>query len=165
MRKIKFRGKRKDNREWVFGSLFIEFEIELKRERVFILTDKTRYFRRMNFTDNLIKFGIYEVIPETVGQYINDTRDKNGMPLFEGDIVRMTDCFENEWLTVVEYHNGAFLLVTKKVIKYLYPPNATFPSTVPANKIPVFYAEQQGEVIGNIHDNPELLENKEVDEK
>ena len=79
---------------------------------------------------------ITPVLPETVGQYTGLT-DRNGKKIFEGDIVK------NEF---GEIDKVAFL----------------FGRFVPFNRYPeyrCFFCERC-EVIGNIHDNPELLEVK-----
>ena len=74
----------------------------------------------------------------TVGQYTGLT-DKNGKKIFEGDIVDILT--ENEEIGVVAYEDGGFL--------------------VNADGFCVdFHANINGtdlEIIGNIHDNPELL--------
>lgn len=85
--------------------------------------------------------GVYEdghcfcfesVIPETVGQYTG-LCDKNGNKIFEGDIVRFSTAHARE----IKYIDGCF--------------------GFEGSSIPIKYVNKF-EVIGNIHDNPELLE-------
>ena len=71
------------------------------------------------------------VIPETVGQCTGLT-DKNGKKIFEGDIVALGTIRTHE----VKYNNGSFYMDGTAIpIRHIY----------------------KFEVIGNIHDNPELL--------
>lgn len=83
-----------------------------------------------------------EVIPETVGQYTGLT-DKNGKKIFEGDIVK------NEY--------GYIGLIVMKTCRYYIE----WQSGNFSNDLYVF--ADSLEVIGNIHDNPELL--KEADDE
>ena len=75
----------------------------------------------------------YQVRPETIGQFTG-LSDKNGVKIFEGDIV--------------EYEGKRYS------INYL-PHYARF-SAVKPNTVFCVFAYQRGEVIGNIYDNPEL---------
>ena len=93
----------------------------------------------------------------TVGQYTGVT-DKNGKEIYEGDIVECVSW--NEYFTnpstgevmqpfrrrmVVEFRNGGFKMVEK------------MPDPMKDNEWDIIY-DGDIEIIGNIHDNPELIE-------
>ena len=139
MREILFRGKRKDNGEWVEGYYAIQsnhacFANELRYQH-FIFKDIFLDF-------NLGGLQEFEVIPETVGQYTGLT-DKNGKKIFEGDILKhrvQGDILVERGVVEWEEQHGRWVyrLNSMKPTFYLHNPDAF-------------------EVIGNIHDNPELL--------
>ena len=84
------------------------------------------------------------VAPDTVGQYTG-LIDKNGTKIFEGDIVKLRLlAAKMEWKGVCEYRNGAFGLAWQ----YAGERYSTFVGTCNA----------EYEVLGNIHDNKELME-------
>ena len=147
MRDILFRGKRKDNGEWVYGN--------------YAHTDNTgkKYFIFQNKPFN------YEVIPETVGQYTGKN-DKNGKKIFEGDIVKVHQFlfdgseYENEITISIEYMSDCTCfganIIDGNCIKY-YMGYTGEKVVVPLSDLYGLH-EESFEVIGNIYDNPELLE-------
>ena len=121
MREILFRGKRTDNGEWETGSLVI-IRDGCSDKEVFIADKMTGYHT--------------PVIPETVGQFTGLT-DKNGVKIFEGDIVR-------EWGG--ESCQGYYEIDNVLTVKS--------PDTL-INFEMSYDCEYK--IIGNIYDNPELL--------
>ena len=83
----------------------------------------------------------YEVDPETVGQYTGLT-DKNRTKIFEWDIVKCTDDTGIENIFIIRWDS-------RRAMFYLDSP--TFKTDF------YYYFADELEVIGNIHDNPELL--------
>ena len=90
----------------------------------------------------------YPVIPETVGQYTG-MKDKNGEKIFEGDIVKYSTTCE---IFTVAWH-GSF---AEFVISELQKPNKATRGSKN-----MYLVNRYCEVIGNIYDNPELLEGEE----
>lgn len=81
MREIKFRGKRLDNEEWVYGFLFMQ------DGKAYIITDLTPC--------GFIK---HEVNPATVGQ-LTGQYDKEGREIYEGDLITDGRVFHVLWDT------------------------------------------------------------------
>lgn len=132
MREILFRGKRIDNGEWVEGNLFCgnDGEVSITREEEACIPD-------------------YWVRPETVGQYTG-LNDKNGKKIFEGDVVAQN------WYDYEEPRDDSF----GEVVFCEYDCSFSVmdiekDGIVPLGRCDAYHWEV--EVIGNIHDNPELL--------
>lgn len=129
MREILFRGKRIANGKRVEGCLVID-----KTKDCFILPTTTEHWGGGEFSE------CYQVDPTTVGQYTG-LQDKNGKRIFEGDIVEGCDYTEDDGYGVVVWFDGAFEVG-----------NGQWCGSFHEN-----YNGYEFEIIGNIHDNPELL--------
>ena len=145
MREILFRGKRIDNGQWVYGVPVIGITSGVFM--VWIESETKRGHGELSLRD-VVKQA--EVIPETVGQYTG-LKDKNGKEIFEGDIIAFEDSDGG-----YEYPD---LVVNTGIVEY---GELRFYFT---NRVAVdmgdFYIKDgrcdEVEVIGNIHDNPELM--------
>ena len=87
----------------------------------------------------------YEVIPSTVGQFTG-LKDRNGKKVFEGDIVRVSRGKDIETGEIQYNKYGVWVIVYDKFYCN------TFPYIFTSSDSNVWI-----KVIGNIHDNPELL--------
>ncbi len=140
MRTIIFRGKRLDNGEWITGS--------------FLPINDSAYIREGEWGDLEdidFGFGFKEVDIATVGQYTG-MNDRNGKEIYEGDIIGFS---KGARIAALNYHvkwiRGGFWLTDGGYGDKLEPQLRDIQS----------FAESNGYItliIGNIHDNPELLE-------
>ena len=135
MREILFRGKRTDNGEWVKGYLYIT---HIGSHEI------GSYDAEIN-----IERLTFDVIPETVGQYTGLT-DKNGVRIFEGDICRFKRFNDVHVGKIVFNVTTASFVMWYQSIVGAYGEKAT-------QKMLLSVCDNI-EVIGNIHDNPELLQ-------
>ena len=150
MREIIFRGKRKDNGEWVEGSLILTTST---MEKPFIVDSCWCYSGSVD-DEGYAKFeylNAYEVIPETVGQYTGLT-DKNGKRIFEGDIV----AWNNEELDDID---GLPFEDELSVVQFCEERKGYINRGIDIEFVDDFVGFDKNcyRVIGNIHDNPELL--------
>ena len=140
MREIKFRGKRIDTVELVYGSLLTCNNPYVKAGiQTWIFPED---IKPQDITpDGENSKGIM-VDPETVGEY-TDLRDKNGKEIYEGDIL-VIDTISNR-NRLVSFKDGCLWISLKVdgVVKAMYPMHE--------------FKSNELEIIGNIHENPELL--------
>lgn len=135
MREIKFKAKRVEGGVWVYG-----YYCELAG-RKYIIPDYSQ-FRDIHDAD--LEDSFTEIIPETICQFTG-LKDKNGVEIYEGDIVEFVTFFTKD--TVVEH-----VWIDEHACLHPF--------------FDLFYIDgEQGagmedetiKVLGNIHDNPELL--------
>ena len=138
MREFKFRAKRADKDEFVFGDLLTG--MGYKKGKFFILPHLSYYPSDCKSVDG------YEVIPETIGQFTG-LYDKNGKEIYEGDIL----AFNNSY---VDFNDIIEVRFVRGVFAFLW--NGNLEDECPINAP----TREWANVIGNIYDNPELIKTK-----
>lgn len=138
MRESKFRGKRLDNGEWVYGYYYTQ-----------IITHAGNRKSRDHFirTEQNIR---YEVDPDTVGQYtgIHDNSEDE-TEVFEGDVVEFF-YGSKQYIGEVKFEAGTFILGCNRL------PDS-YITLLDIIEIDRDYFWIDGIVKGNKYDNPELL--------
>lgn len=147
-REIKFRGKRIDNGEWVYGNLINKIKPTEKEP---------------TFWCSLIQDGALtatEVDPETVGQ-LTGLLDRNGKEIYEGDVIKgksylyghqlKPDGKQFDYKGVVEFQTQCDVGLCWVVSDGSGSWNLN--KTVHRNEIDYC----TGVIIGNIFDDPELI--------
>ena len=182
MREILFKGKRKDWRELPKEEWWVEGMPMYFDDRSFIVTNLGINCIEDTEPDKFIQLHAFEVIPETVCQYTGLTdksgkNSKNGKKIFEGDIVIYLEEIENICYNNLFYrektglfeprrerHNEKFtgtISFDKDFCGYIVKPvKATCRITYARKSLRDFFIKNI-KVIGNIYDNPELLEVQE----
>lgn len=147
MREILFRGKRMDNGEWVKGFPYITHGGE----------HQIRYYDSESNIENCS----HTVIPDTLGRLTGLT-DRNGVKIFEGDIIRWRDSTElsvggqiaevcyGEYIDADSHFDDVYSL---GFYFKLFDKDKTCATINWLNEY-----KNNFDIIGNIYDNPELLE-------
>ena len=122
----KYRGKRKDSGEWVYGMAFCD------KGKTFVITNIISQTSKTEFIVD-----VHEIDPDTLGQFsgLKDTADDD---ICEGDILDLGAASFEHWC--VKFKKGKFILYSKDCREVFFPPKC-----------------YEIKIVGNIHDNPELL--------
>lgn len=132
MRQIKFRGKDKRTGEWFYGNLFDKD-----------ISGKTHI--------STTRQGCLDIDPETVAQFTG-LLDKNGKEIYEGDILRYigqgADIVGKIYYREVTFKKGSFCM---------YCADMDIHSPIISH---IMNGVLGWDVVGNIHDTPELLNEK-----
>lgn len=128
MREILFKGKVRYNGTYFSVNDWVYGSLIIRNKRVFIYVNKEDNF------GNIIRVIEVEVIPETVGQFTG-LKDKNKNRIFEGDATNV----------------GEYVVFEDGIFGTTYTGNQQGISRLSQKRC------EHLEIIGNIHDNPELL--------
>lgn len=158
MREILFRGKSEESGEWMYGLPDDEYH-----DADFPCIRPDWRIHSMNDVP-----GSWKVDPATVGQFTGLT-DKNGKKIFEGDIFKFKDEAWSSYYTSCGTEYDSWEVENYGVVgfcddsgrfdfvRYKFNENSVEADLHENNSIAFADFVGELEVIGNIHDNPELL--------
>ena len=149
MREILFRGKDIETGKWVYGYLCV-----IPQDNQAPELNIQEYKEHQNGMMCEYETTLYAVDPDTVGQY-TELKDTNGIMIFEGDIIKANDFYYDK-----TGGNVADTIVIGEVVwdmdRYIVVMGET--EWLLGE---LYLNDDDFEVIGNIHDDPELLEVEE----
>ena len=138
MRESKFRAQRVDNNQWAYG--YYCYNSLTNKAHIYAFDEKRSY--------------VYEVISETVGQYIG-LKDKTAKEIYDGDIVRVFKFINDSDLP----EDGELEFIQDAQVKMMFTMQLPHWSLVNLYGLEIEYVGwfDRLEVIGNIYQNPELI--------
>lgn len=135
MRTIEFRGKTIRSKEWVYSSTISQGTIKRKANKWF-----------MEISENVWR-GLQE---GSLGQFTG-LYDKDGKEIYEGDLIEVN----GRLFGVVEWHKDGYFFINDTIVGV----RSDGGEYSPIGKMVRYFSNQGHDfsIIGNIHDNPELL--------
>lgn len=135
MRTIKFRGYGIVEKKWFYGNL--------------VEGNAGRYITDAYYEEGQGDMIRYDPIQtKTIGQFTG-LLDKNGKEIYEGDIVKT----KGNWGGVVTWNSRGYFYINDGYY-------TEEPDLLPLGSLNC-YVRRDIEIVGNIHDNPELLKNND----
>lgn len=146
MREILFRGKRIDNGDWIEGYYVKTVDYRTDSAVHLIIELPSAFYPRGEIAEE------YEINSSTVGQFTG-LIDKNGKKIFEGDILKIIHKYQSPFDDDTKEYTDIDADVVHFDDEGLCFSYGKSPFLCVVDNVTAEY-----EVIGNIHDNPEMLE-------
>ena len=130
-----------------------KFRVFVKKENELFETDDLLLIDFLNeevmLQQNSIIYATSFDFDEVILMQSTGLHDKNGKEIFEGDILEVTD--KHSWLEVVSYSQEKAMFVTEEINREFKVPESPLYDLLDSTFL-------KFKVIGNIYENPELLE-------